>query len=243
MQLKHNYFYFKEALSPEICEKIINLGKSKVIDSAVTYGDQHKQAKPKALSQNDKTVEELKEEGMDVENTYIRDSDISWINDSWLYDLIFPYVRTANESAGWKYDFDCAENFQFTIYNKSGFYGWHSDGMSDHNAVYKRYVPGISPTKENGEKELGYVDDERMIGKIRKLSVTINLTNPNDYEGGNLKFDFGPHSTIKRFHLCEEIRPQGSIIIFPSFVHHQVTPVTRGTRYSLVLWCLGKPFR
>ena len=82
-----------------------------------------------------------------------------------------------------------------------------------------------------------------MINKIRKLSLTINLNLPGEYEGGNLKFDFGPHSTGNRYHECTEIRPQGSIIIFPSYIYHQVTPVTKGTRYSLVLWTLGKPFK
>ena len=59
----------------------------------------------------------------------------------------------------------------------------------------------------------------------------------------NLNFDFGPHNAGTRYHECVEIRPQGSIIVFPSYTHHQVTPVTRGIRYSLVLWSLGKPFR
>ena len=40
-----------------------------------------------------------------------------------------------------------------------------------------------------------------------------------------------------------EILPKGSIIIFPSFVWHRVKPVTKGTRYSLVMWNLGKPFK
>ena len=81
-----------------------------------------------------------------------------------------------------------------------------------------------------------------MWDKVRKLSMTVNLTDPKNYAGGNLKFDFGHHHH-KRFHVCQEIRPRGSIIIFPSYTHHCVTPVTRGTRYSLVLWSLGKPWK
>ena len=88
----------------------------------------------------------------------------------------------------------------------------------------------------------GFTDNPNMINKIRKLSMTVNLNKPEDYEGGNLKFDFGPHAAGKRFHECVEIRPQGSIIIFPSYVYHQVTPVTSGTRYSLVMWTIGQPF-
>jgi hypothetical protein len=89
----------------------------------------------------------------------------------------------------------------------------------------------------------GFTDNRFYWGKIRKLSMTLNLTDPSDYTGGDLKFDFGPHAGRGRFKTCKEIRPRGSIIIFPSFIHHQVTPVTKGTRYSLVIWSLGKPFR
>ena len=89
----------------------------------------------------------------------------------------------------------------------------------------------------------GFTDNKYYWGKIRKISMTINLTEPDDYKGGDLKFDFGPHAGRGRFKTCKEIRPRGSVIVFPSFLHHQVTPVTEGTRYSLVLWNLGKPFR
>lgn len=89
----------------------------------------------------------------------------------------------------------------------------------------------------------GFTDNKFYWGKVRKLSMTLNLTDPTNYTGGDLKFDFGPHMGRGRFKTCKEIRPRGSIIIFPSFLHHQVTPVTKGTRYSLVIWSLGKPFR
>lgn len=56
-------------------------------------------------------------------------------------------------------------------------------------------------------------------------------------------FDFGEHSKDDRFHKCEVAREQGSIIVFPSFVYHMVEPITRGTRYSLVMWNLGRPLR
>ena len=72
--------------------------------------------------------------------------------------------------------------------------------------------------------------------------MTLNLNEPGDYEGGLLNFDFGIHAPTQ-YHKCTEISPQGSLIVFPSFIHHQVTPVTRGTRYSLVLWTLGHPFK
>ena len=88
-----------------------------------------------------------------------------------------------------------------------------------------------------------------MIGKeIRKLSITCQLTDGSEYTGGELEFDFrnyDPHMRDESKHRvqCKEILPIGSIIVFPSFVWHRVNPVTRGTRYSLVIWNLGLPFR
>ena len=56
-------------------------------------------------------------------------------------------------------------------------------------------------------------------------------------------FDYGHHTDEDRFYECKEIRPQGSMIVFPSYTYHCVTPVTKGTRYSLVLWANGEPFK
>ena len=41
----------------------------------------------------------------------------------------------------------------------------------------------------------------------------------------------------------KEILPKGSIVVFPSHVWHRVKPVTSGTRYSLVVWSIGDPFK
>ncbi len=260
MQVKNSYFWFKSALTSEQCQKIIDLGVSEIerikkaggrVD-ATTHGYNDKVSMiEKGLDvkpQIDKTLEELKQEtgkeGEEIEKEkYVRDSEVSWLNPTWLYDLIHPFIRTANNKSGWKYEWDFSESFQFTKYGPGQFYGWHADGNSCNFGKYKRYIPGVSPITSNGGIPTGYTDNPDMIGKVRKLSVTINLNQPGEYEGGNLKFDFGPHAQGNRFHECTEIRPQGSIIVFPSFTYHQVTPVTRGTRYSLVLWSLGQPFK
>ena len=254
MQVQNSYYWFKSALTPEQCQKIVNMGKKQLDDikkkggttEATTFGNNHKQAMKDAIPQSDKTIEEIKAEIGEDKNVeserYVRDSEVCWFNDSWLYDLIHPFLRTANKQAGWKFEWDFSESFQFTKYTPGGFYGWHADGNSCHFGKYKRYIPGVSPTTPEGGIPRGYTENPNMIGKVRKLSMTINLNEPGEYDGGNLKFDFGPHAAGKRFHECVEIRPQGSIIVFPSFTYHQVTPVTRGTRYSLVLWSLGQPF-
>ncbi len=257
MQVQNSYYWFNSALTEEQCQKIIDLGESRLQElkskgqttEATTFGDNHKQAmKSDALPQHDQTIEDLKEKlGKDVnveQNRYVRDSEVCWFNDVWLYDLIHPFLRTANKQAGWEYEWDFSESFQFTKYNEGGFYGWHADGNSCNFGKYKRYIPGVSPVdKTTGKMGKGYTENPNMVGKVRKLSMTINLNKPGEYDGGNLKFDFGPHAVGKRFHEVEEIRPQGSIIVFPSWTYHQVTPVTRGTRYSMVLWSLGKPFK
>ena len=260
MQCKNSYYWFESALTPEQCQRIIDYGNAEIdlikksgrTAEATTFGNNHKQGIEKlgksAIPQKDKTIEEIKKEtgkeGDEVETEkYVRDSEVSWLNHSWLYDLIHPFIRKANNDSGWNFEWDYSESFQFTKYGPGQFYGWHSDGNSCNFGKYKRYIPGVSPTTPEGEIPRGYTTHPEMVGKVRKLSMTLNLNKPGEYDGGNLKFDFGPHAAGKRFHECVEIRPQGSIIVFPSFTYHQVTPVTRGTRYSLVLWSLGKPFK
>jgi PKHD-type hydroxylase len=258
MQLFNNYYYFQSALSPEICQKIIDMGLAKIEEdkqkgynpTATTFAKCDKETvigkSHTAIPQNDLTWEQLHETGLSnediIKNSYIRDSQVSWLNDKWLYDTILPYSEEANRLAHWNFDTDFYEDFQFTVYRPGGFYGWHNDGGSDHYSKYKRFIPGIMDYEEKDIVPAGYSRNPNIVGKVRKLSLTINLNSPGDYDGGNLKFDFGPHADT-RFYECEEIKPQGSIIVFPSFQYHQVTPVTRGTRYSLVLWQLGNPFR
>ena len=71
---------------------------------------------------------------------------------------------------------------------------------------------------------------------IRKLSLSLQLSDPDDYEGGELEFMLGadPGRFEKR---------RGLIGFFPSWTLHRVTPVTKGTRYSLVAWVSGPPFK
>ena len=157
-----------------------------------------------------------------------RKSKVCWFNDQWLYDLLWPYLKEANTNAGWNFDFDVSESIQFTKYGLNNFYDWHTDGGSDHNSIFN---------KDNTEVEMFY-------GKVRKLSMTVNLNNSDEYEGGDFKINSGP--TIKGEDTvvnCKEIKHKGSIIVFPSFIFHTVTPITKGERYSLVMWTLGKPFK
>lgn len=73
----------------------------------------------------------------------------------------------------------------------------------------------------------------------RKLSFILQLSHPQAYEGGQIEFQIPDQTTPEPAGLTK----QGSILIFPSFIKHRVTPVTKGKRYSLVAWYEGPPFR
>ena len=72
---------------------------------------------------------------------------------------------------------------------------------------------------------------------VRKLSMSIQLSDPDDYEGGELELWFGGKEPVK----IE--KRKGLITFFPSYVMHRVAPVTKGTRKSLVCWISGPPFK
>ena len=152
-----------------------------------------------------------------------RDSNIVWMNDRWIYKEIQPYVHKANANAGWNFQWDFSESCQFTKYEKGQYYDWHCDSWD------KTYNQPNTPSH----------------GKIRKLSVTLTLSNPKDYKGGELEFDFIDRDPDKKPNIrkCTEILPKGSLVVFPSFVWHRVKPVTKGERNSLVIWILGYPFK
>jgi PKHD-type hydroxylase len=78
--------------------------------------------------------------------------------------------------------------------------------------------------------------DRGMNIPVRKLSISIQLTNPEEYEGGELKLYDSKEETIMD-------KAQGTLILFPSYVLHEVMPVTKGERNSLVTWVTGKQFK
>jgi PKHD-type hydroxylase len=142
----------------------------------------------------------------------IRRSDVCWIpknkQNDWIYSRILNLVAEANRTF---FNFDLieiSEKLQFTRYNVGDKYDWHIDF---------------------GGKEFQ---------GLRKLSLVVQLSDPCDYEGGELQFGSSTDDTI-------EIAPKnkGAVIVFPSYLRHRATEVTKGSRYSLVLWVTGPPFR
>ena len=207
MQLQNYYYWFKDAIPHHVCDDIVRYAKSIQDQMAVTggYGD-------KKL--NKKEVQDLKKK---------RDSDIVWLNETWIYNAIHPFIHQANRDANWNFQWDFSESCQFTKYKKNQYYDWHCDSWD------KPY-----------EKK-GHPSD----GRIRKLSVTVTLSDPKDYKGGELEFDFRDKEPSKKQNVrkCKEILPKGSLVVFPSFIWHRVCPIKSGERNSLVIWNLGYPFK
>lgn len=84
----------------------------------------------------------------------------------------------------------------------------------------------------------GFLDWHMDIGlrhmSCRKLSITVQLSDDDEYEGGDLEF-----MSIQQ----PMPRPLGTVVVFPSYLQHRVTRVTKGSRWSLVSWVHGMPFR
>tara|TARA_R110001606_G_scaffold382830_1_gene544811 strand:+ start:1737 stop:2363 length:627 start_codon:yes stop_codon:yes gene_type:complete len=208
MNLSNYYWYFQSAIPHRICDNIITHGLSKK-DSLARIGG-FEQEKLSLKEMNDMKTK--------------RNSDITWLQDSWIYREIQPYVHIANKNAGWNFDWNFTESCQFTKYKLNQYYDWHCDTLDTpyDNSNHKNYY-----------------------GKIRKLSMTCQLTDSSEYQGGELEFDLRNKDPDKKPNIrtCTEILPKGSIVVFPSHVWHRVKAVTKGVRYSLVAWHLGYPFK
>ena len=146
-----------------------------------------------------------------------RRSQVRWINRQFLntylqiHNTLNPYMELANRNA-FGFDINYIDSYQFTTYKSEdkGFYDWHEDIFWD--------------------------NDDDMIH--RKLSMTVQLSDSNDYEGGDFEFESPTQMPRK-----ESLRKKGTVLIFPSFIKHRVKPVTKGVRKSLVGWYEGPKFK
>jgi PKHD-type hydroxylase len=195
-------------------------------DEIILYANTKKEEERLALTgiETDKKIESINdlnaEEIKDLKKRRI--SNVIWLDEKWIYKLIQPFVNDANKNAGWNFQWDFSETCQYTTYEVGQFYDWHMDGFSN-------------PYKKEG----------KLFNKIRKLSVTLVLSDPSEYEGGMLEFyesNVSPKQKPKI--ILEEERPhKGSVIVFPAHIYHRVTPVTKGVRKSLVVWNCGYPYK
>ena len=145
----------------------------------------------------------------------IRSSTVRWVNptdknSSFIADLLWDYAVRANREV-FGVDITRIYDIQYTIYeaSKKGHYSEHFDTFWANNTM-----------------------------SDRKLSVTIQLSDSNDYEGGD--FLFGADHENPEAH---RLRKKGTVLVFPSPIRHAVMPVTKGTRKSLVAWVEGPKWR
>ena len=151
----------------------------------------------------------------DGSRTNIRKSRIAWLDDAYLREQIFHSINLYNKKV-WNYDLDGSDSVQYGIYSEGGHYDWHVDM----------------------EQRTQHINNKNL---IRKLSMTIWLSDPDEYEGGELDIEIDGPRVDPRYETLK--LSKGSIVIFRSCLWHRVRPVTSGERKSLVTWFRGPPFR
>lgn len=147
--------------------------------------------------------------GNSILNTEIRETTVSWIPSSKEENQwLFRRLTDLTIDGNAKYfgfDLNTIETLQYSVYNVNGHYKQHID---------TKYSQGLG---------------------ARKLSFVLMLSDPNDYEGGDLRLHYGSEPTVLP-------RDKGTLLFFPSYTLHDVTPVTKGVRKTLVGWVLGPSF-
>lgn len=158
-----------------------------------------------------------------------RNSSNAWIPTSyWVGGFIWHYIQKSNRE-NFLYDISNidAETIQYTRYCEGEYYGWHNDaGIT--NLHYSG--EGIN-SKSLEEKGNNYLITNTEY--IRKLSFILQLSNSDDYEGGNVQIldEQGKTYFVPR--------KKGTIAVFDSRSQHRVLKVTKGVRKSLVGWVVG----
>lgn len=167
----------------------------------------------------------------DALNKDKRNSQNTWIPTThWVAGFLWHYVQRANRE-NFLYDLRNidGESLQYTRYEVGQFYGWHNDA-----GLATQYKPVSVGNRQDGLAQ-DFVNEN--IELVRKLSFSLQLSDPDDYEGGNVQFlDEAGNSYIAP-------RKRGTIVLFDSRTQHRVLKVTKGTRKSIVGWVCGPRWR
>ena len=113
-------------------------------------------------------------------------------------------------------------------------------GLVYHNVYNETRAPAGSTFSSNRSGYYNWHRDEKFdkLGPHRKISFVMQLTDPNEYKGGDFEFDsdvISPEPSL--------LKPKGTIIVFPSYIKHRAAPVTKGRRESLAAWVEGPGFK
>lgn len=168
------------------------------------------------LANEDATVKFWKDNDSkyDQGESIARKTKIHWIpQQQWVGGMIQYYIDNIN-SQYFKYDLTeiSGGHLQYSVYAKGGHYDWHTDEP----------------------RSLYYVTQQNSL--IRKLSFSLQLSDSEDYEGGDLVFQSGTYEEPEE---VVQPRGRGTLVVFDSRQMHKVTPVTSGVRHSLVGWIKG----
>ena len=211
-----SYYYWQGEIKKSECEKLIKeFDTSNSIDATTGNYQGINNLYPEEIEEMKKQdnwdFEKKQPKDIGVPDDSIRRTKLNWFPVNHQYNKILSdYVLKANKIM-YHYNVTKFTPCQFARYDIGDFYDYHQD--SGHNIV-------------EYEKE------------TRKLSMTVNLSEPDTYEGGEFYFYNGNKEEIE-----PEIQQQGSILVFDSRMWHRVAPVTKGVRYSLVSWILGSRFQ
>jgi PKHD-type hydroxylase len=149
--------------------------------------------------------------GTTIGESNVRDSKISWLYPADKMDWVFRRVTDITLNLNERF-------FKFDLFGLNE--GFQFTNYEAPSGKYGKHI------------------DRGMNMSVRKLSISIQLTNPEEYEGGELKLYVGDDDKANVMD-----KTQGTLIIFPSYVLHEVMQVTKGERNSLVTWVTGKQFK
>ena len=169
----------------------------------------------------------------DALNKEKRNSQNAWIPTThWVAGFIWHYIMRANRE-NFLDDLKCidGESMQYTRYEEGQFYGWHNDsGLATH------YKPVSVGNRGNGQETAQDFVNENC-EMVRKLSFAMQLSDPDDYEGGNVQL------LDEAGNMYFAPRKRGTIMLFDSRTQHRVLKVTKGVRKSIVGWCVGNRWK
>ena len=179
------------------------------LDTIIQYCESQGLERAKVLGQSEDAVDSIEK---------IRRCDLKFhsINENtkWIFEKLNWVIAQLNEQF-YGFNLNGYDAFQYTSYNSQelGTYHWHMD-----------MCLGADTLPQN-------------MFQPRKLSLTLLLNDPNDFEGGEFKVNLGNENDATVVPLV-----RGRIIAFPSYLIHSVAPVTKGFRKSLVVWVTGPKF-
>lgn len=190
--MKGEWCYYKEYFTPDVCDKILELGLKLPVQDAKMGVDgsvdinNHRKSKIRFIQKDD-------------------------TNFTFVFDALWKMAIQANDD-WFGFHISRITYIQLAEYDESyqGEYKRHNDVFWINNDPYYH----------------------------RKLTAVVQLSDPTQYDGGNLEL-FGVNEEPNK----EEIRARGTTFFLPSFIDHQATMVTKGTRYSLAAWFDGPKWK